>query len=142
MDNQDTSSQGKPVTQAGFQPAAGPGLAEQIREFESHLPTANEAFASIASIVPGFAGYKSAEDRRIADKQLRAVIGERLSTYKDRLDAVVESLTRAGTLDDVALVDQSGRRLGRLIDRMRFADYGYAAVFDRVQIGDAELARI
>jgi hypothetical protein len=25
---------------------------------------------------------------------------------------------------------------------MRFADYGYAAVFDRVQMGDAELARI
>jgi hypothetical protein len=29
-----------------------------------------------------------------------------------------------------------------LIDRMRFADYGYAAVFDRVQMGDAELARV
>jgi hypothetical protein len=25
---------------------------------------------------------------------------------------------------------------------MRFADYGYAAVFDRVQMGDSELARI
>ena len=25
---------------------------------------------------------------------------------------------------------------------MRFADYGYAAVFDRVQMGDAQLARL
>lgn len=120
----------------------GPTFGERVHEFESHLPTLNEALANIASFVPGFAGYKTSEDRRIADKQLRAVIGERLSKVKDRLDGVVETLSRGGTLDGLPLIDQSGRRLERLIDRMRFADYGYAAVFDRVQMGDAELARI
>lgn len=115
---------------------------EQVHAFEARLPSLNEALATLASFIPGFAGYKSTEDRRIGDKQLRAVIGERLSNVKDRLDAVVESLSRGGNLDGVALIDQSGRRMARLIDRMRFADYGYAAVFDRVQMGDAELAKI
>ena len=132
------SSPNQPVPAA--QPV--PTFGDRVHDFEAHLPTLNQALSNIASFVPGFAGYKSSEDRRIADKQLRAVIGERLTKIKDRLDGVVDSLSRAGTLDGLALVDQSGRRLERLIDRMRFADYGYAAVFDRVQMGDAELARI
>lgn len=106
------------------------------------MPSLNQALSSIASYIPGFAGYKSAEDRRIADKQLRSVIGERLTKLKGRLDDAVDSLSRAGNMEGLALIDQSGRRLERLIDRMRFADYGYAAVFDRVQMGDAELARV
>ena len=120
----------------------GPSIGERVHEFESHLPPLNEALSTLASFVPGFAGYKSTEDRRIADKQLRAVIGERLTNVRGKLDAVVDTLSRSGSLDGVALIDQSSRRLGRLIDRMRFADYGYAAVFDRIQMGDAELAKI
>src|SRR5438132_8974267 len=123
-------------------PTATPTFGERVHEFESHLPTLNEALSNVASFVPGFAGYKSTEERRIADKQLRAVIGERLSKVKDRLDGVVDSLSRSGVMDGLPLIDQSGRRLERLIDRMRFADYGYAAVFDRVQLGDTELTKI
>src|ERR1700730_3999946 len=109
-----------PTPPATPQPAPGPGFGERIHEFESSLPTLNEAFSNIASFVPGFAGYKSQDERRNVDKQLRALICERLSKVKPRLDGVVDSLSRAGTLDGLALVDQSGRRLSRLIDRMRF----------------------
>ena len=107
-----------------------------------HPTTIGEALNNLAMHIPGFAGYKSSEDRRIADKQLRAVIGERLSRVKDRLDRVVESLSRSGDLDSLAIIDQSGRKLERLIDRMRFANYGYTAVFDRIQIGDDQLLKI
>ncbi|MBV8082064.1 MAG: hypothetical protein JO293_01825 [Candidatus Eremiobacteraeota bacterium] len=117
-------------------PAAGAPHAD------SHMPSVGEALSNLAHLIPGFAGYKAVEDRRIADKQLRATIGERLTGVQDRLDAVVDATSRAGSLDGIALVDQSKRRLGRLIDRMRFADYGYSAVFDRVQLGDPELARL
>ncbi|HKW44606.1 MAG TPA: hypothetical protein VJN22_03050, partial [Candidatus Eremiobacteraceae bacterium] len=55
---------------------------------------------------------------------------------------VVESLSRSGDLDSLAIIDQSGRKLERLIDRMRFANYGYTAVFDRIQIGDDQLLKI
>ena len=125
-------------TPAGPQPT----LQQRVDAFSSHLPSVGEALSNLAHLIPGFAGYKAVEDRRIADKQLRAVIGEHLTTIKDRLDAVTENATRSGNLDGIALVDQTGRRLERLIDRMRFADYGYSAVFDRVQLGEPELARL
>jgi len=107
-----------------------------------HPTTVGEALNNLAMHIPGFAGYKSIEDRRIADKQLRAVIGEHLSAVNDRLDRVVDALSRAGKLDSLALIDQSSRKLERLIDRMRFADYGYTAVFDRIQMGDAQLMQL
>src|SRR5215469_10753341 len=87
--------------------APGPSIGERIHEFESHIPSLNEALSTLASFVPGFAGYKSTEDRRIADKQLRAVIGERLTNVRGRLDGVVDTLSRSGSLDGVALIDQS-----------------------------------
>jgi hypothetical protein len=108
----------------------------------THAGSVGAALSNLASYIPGFAGYKAVEDRRIADKQLRAVIGERLSKLKGRLDGVIDTLSRAGNMDSLAIIDQSGRRLEKLIDRMRFADYGYAAVFDRVQMGEPELTRI
>lgn len=124
------------------QPPPQPNLEQRVENFNTHLPSLGEALSNLAHLIPGFAGYKAVEDRRIADKQLRAVIGERLTKIKERLDGVVDGLSRAGNLDGLALIDQSGRRLERLIDRMRFADYGYSAVFDRVQLGDPELARL
>ena len=123
-------------------PATPTPAATQSAPAISHLPPVGEALSNLAHLIPGFAGYKAVEDRRIADKQLRATIGERLSAIKERLDAVVDSITRSGSLDGLPLIDQSGRRLEKLIDRMRFADYGYSAVFDRVQLGEPELARL
>lgn len=124
------------------QPMPHPSLEQRVDSFSAQLPPVGEALSNLAHLIPGFAGYKAVEDRRMADKQLRAVIGERLTRIKDRLDAVVDSISRSGNLDGIALIDLSGRRLERLIDRMRFADYGYSAVFDRVQLGDPELARL
>jgi hypothetical protein len=125
--------------QGGTPAVTAPGPVESLI---GHPATIGEALNNLAMHIPGFAGYKSAEDRRIADKQLRAVIGERFSKVKDRLDRVVDALSRSGKLDSLAIIDQSGRKLERLIDRMRFADYGYTAVFDRVQLGDAQLLQI
>ncbi len=123
-------AQGAPVQPAATHPSI------------THAGSVGEALSNLASYIPGFAGYKGVEDRRIADKQLRAIIGERLSKTKGRLDGVIDTLSRAGNMDSLALIDQSGRRMEKLIDRMRFADYGYAAVFDRVQMGEPELTRI
>jgi hypothetical protein len=129
-----------PTPLPGGTPAVtAPGAVESLI---GHPANVGEALSNLAMHIPGFAGYKEAEDRRIADKQLRAVIGEYLSKVKDRLDRVVEALSRSGNLDSLAIIDQSGRKLERLIDRMRFADYGFAAVFDRVQLGDAQLLQL
>jgi hypothetical protein len=131
----DTSDQSNgSAQQSAPAPAQHPGI--------GHATSVGEALSNLMSYIPGFAGYKGVEDRRLADKQLRAVIGERLVKVKGRLDGLVDSLSRSGNLETLPLIDQSGRRLEKLVDKMRFADYGYAAVFDRVQIGEPELARI
>ncbi len=130
-----------PVSPAAA-PAPGPTFQQRVDTINAHLPSVGDALANIAHLIPGFAGYKAVEDRRTADKQLRAIIGERLTGIKGRLDGVVDSISRSGSLDGLSLIDLSGRRLEKLIDRMRFADYGYSAVFDRVQLGDPELARL
>lgn len=140
----DTSGQNSGQTTApaaSSQTTAGPTPATSAQPNPMHA-SVGQALSNLASWIPGFAGYKAVEDRRIADKQLRAVIGERLQKIKGRLDSLVDSISRSGNLDGLALIDQTGRRLERLIDRMRFADYGYAAVFDRVQLGENEVARL
>jgi hypothetical protein len=141
----DTSNQGgsaaapAPPAPASVAPEAGP---QGPHPSVTHAGSVGEALSNLASYIPGFAGYKAVEDRRIADKQLRAVIGESLTQVKARLDNLIDTLSRSGSMDNLAVIDQSGRRLEKLIDRMRFADYGYAAVFDRVQMGEPELTRI
>ncbi len=143
MDTSNSSSGPTQPTPAANAPAqATPAQAAAPHPSITHAGSIGEALSNLASYIPGFAGYKGVEDRRIADKQLRAVIGERLAKIKGRLDGVTDTLSRSGNMDNLALIDQSGRRLEKLIDRMRFADYGYAAVFDRVQMGEAELTRI
>jgi hypothetical protein len=138
-----TDQTGTPAAQTAT-PAATPqsAPAAQTAPGLKHAGSIGEALSNLASYIPGFAGYKAVEDRRIADKQLRAVIGERLARVKERLDTLTDSISRGGSMDGLALIDQSGRKLNRLVDRMRFADYGYAAVFDRVQLGESEITRL
>jgi hypothetical protein len=144
----DTNNQsGQPANPSTSTPSAPAQASPQSPQAPSHpsishAGSVGEALSNLASWIPGFAGYKAVEDRRIADKQLRAVIGERLSKIKSRLDNLVDTLSRSGNMDSLPLIDQSGRRMEKIIDRMRFADYGYAAVFDRVQMGEPELNRL
>lgn len=138
----DSTDQTTPANEATTPAAtAQPAPAPQASPGLKHA-SVGEALSNLASYIPGFTGYKAVEDRRIADKQLRAVIGERLAKVKARLDALTDSISRGGSMAGLALIDQSGRKLNRLVDRMRFADYGYAAVFDRVQLGEPELTRL
>ena len=144
MDTNNQSGQPANPTQASNAPGQASPQSPQAPPHPSisHAGSVGEALSNLASWIPGFAGYKAVEDRRIADKQLRAIIGERLSKIKSRLDNLVDTLSRSGNMDSLALIDQSGRRMEKIIDRMRFADYGYAAVFDRVQMGEPELNRL
>jgi len=143
----DSNNQGGQPANTNTPAPTAPGPAPQSAQAPahpsiSHAGSVGEALSNLATWIPGFAGYKAVEDRRIVDKQLRAVIGERLSKVKSRLDNLVDTLSRSGNMDSLTLIDQSGRRMEKIIDRMRFADYGYAAVFDRVQMGEPELLRL
>lgn len=89
--------------------------------------------------VPGIRGYKKKEIRRETDKIQRVYVAERLDTCLGKLDDVKLDLVKAGNLDALGEIDVVMRRLRTAADRVRFADYGYAGMFDPVKVGVEKL---
>jgi hypothetical protein len=89
--------------------------------------------------VPGIRGYKKKEIRRETDKIQRVYIGERLDSCLGKLDDIKLGLVKAGKLDAVGEVDVLMRKLRTVRDRVQFADYGYAGMFDPVKVGVEKL---
>jgi hypothetical protein len=88
-----------------------------------------------AEKIPGIRGYKKKEIRRETDKIQRVYVAERLDTCLGKLDDVKLDLVKAGNLDALGEIDVVMRKLRTAADRVRFADYGYAGMFDPVKVG-------
>jgi len=96
----------------------------------------------IARMVPGYAGYKDKELRREADKRQRDYLARRLSEEKSRLESANARMAERMLLDALGASDRVARRLEKIIDRVRFASYGYAGFFDIAKVREEELDRI
>ena len=66
-------------------------------------------------------------------------VAERLDTCLGKLDDVKLDLVKAGNLDALGEIDVVMRKLRTAADRVRFADYGYAGMFDPVKVGVEKL---
>jgi hypothetical protein len=108
------------------------GIDERIQESKNW-------FERAAEHVPGYKGYKEKELRREADKIQRLYVAERLEAARKRLDDVQLDLTRRASLDMLSLIDEAIRKLRTIRDRIQFADYGYAGLFDTVKVDQAKL---
>lgn len=84
--------------------------------------------------VPEYEGYKQKELRREADKIQRVYVAERLSAACEKLAGVQLDLTRRGGLEMLGVIDASIRGLRTVRDRIQFADYGYAGLFDATKV--------
>jgi hypothetical protein len=111
---------------------ASMGIDERITESENW-------FERAAKHLPGYRGYKAKELRREADKIQRLYVAERLDACRARLEEVQLDLTRQGKLDALAIIDTAVRRTRTIRDRIQFADYGHAGLFDTTKVGEAEL---
>ncbi len=89
--------------------------------------------------LPGISGYVDKELRRDADKRLRELIAGELEELKQSLLSVQLLLLEGKGLLWMDNVDTAVQKLQLLVDRIRTAAYGYAGLFDPVQIGAAEL---
>ena len=89
--------------------------------------------------IPGIRGYKQKEIRRETDKIERVYIAERLDTCLGKLDDVKLDLVKAGNLDTLGEIDVAMRKLRTVRDRIQFADYGYAGMFDPTKVGVEKL---
>jgi len=92
-------------------------------------------FERIAEKVPGYRGYKQKELRREADKIERLHVGETLDAGRRKLEELQLDLTRRGDLEMTGIIDTTIRKLRTVRDRVQYADYGYAGLFDTTKVG-------
>lgn len=100
------------------------------------------ALEKVIDSIPGWGGYQKRQKRREADRLLRETLARRLQEQRQRLDAAQKKLISHGRLDLVDDVESAVTQLKTFTDRIRFASYGYAGVFDAVKVGEDELQRL
>jgi hypothetical protein len=96
----------------------------------------------IARVIPGYGGYKDKELRREADKLQRTYLSKRIREEKARLERVNGELGRKLFMDAIGEADRTAKRMEKVMDRVRFASYGYAGFFDLVKVRENELDKI
>jgi predicted aminopeptidase len=96
----------------------------------------------LAQRIPGFSGYREREIRRNADQQLRLSLVRLLDEKRALLDARQRQAAMDTDLKVAHALDRLTKRLERVRDGIRFADYGYTGWFDAVKIKEAELDRL
>ena len=107
-----------------------PDASDKIRGF----------FEKVIRIVPGYAGYADKESRRDTDKIVRMHLAGQLQEVKAAFDHFTADLTRKpGCLELLTPANSIAKLLEKLIDRLKFADYGYAGFFDQDKIQEPQL---
>lgn len=100
------------------------------------------AFENILHAIPGFRGYLDKEWRRESDKMEREFVAGKLSENKAVLKEATIALSRSGGLEAMSDLDRVDKKLDKLVQRIRFANYGASGFFDTVKVGEAELDRV
>ncbi len=98
-----------------------------------------QSITSIASSIPGYAGYQAKERRRDSDRILRERLTTQYNAQRDRLTRVQQDAVRSGQLDYVDEIEGANQLLSRFISRLHVAPTGYAGWFDAAQIQEADL---
>ena len=108
------------------------GIDERIEESKNW-------FERLMQHIPGYKGYKEKELGREADKIERLYVAERLDSSRKKLEDLQLELTQRGKLDMLGVVDVTTRKLRKVRDRVQFADYGYAGLFDTTKVGKEKI---
>ena len=96
----------------------------------------------IRKTLSGFIGYLDRENRREADKLLRATIASRYEQQWGRISTIQRQMIEAGNLEQVDQLEAAAIKLRTFIDRVKSASYGYAGFFDAVRVNETELQKI
>lgn len=100
------------------------------------------AVEKVINAIPGWSGYQKRQKRRQADKLLRETLADKLAAQRRRMNAAQKKLLKHGRLDLVGDVESAQTQLKTFADRVRFASYGYAGLFDAVKIEEDELKQL
>ena len=100
------------------------------------------ALEQIANAIPGFKGYREKELRRDADRLQREYLSARLEECKKALNDQAAAASRSGDLAAINDLETARKRLDKVVNRIRYADRGYAGFFDTIKVEEAALARV
>ena len=95
----------------------------------------------IASIIPGYHGYKEKELRRETDRLVRMEAAMRLKQAKDAIRKALSSpfVVMKMSNEDTWLADTLVDRLDRVTQRIDKAVAGYAGLYDAVKVREDKL---
>jgi len=92
----------------------------------------------IFELVPGYGGYHDKERRRSADKILREFLAKRLERTKKVILKLCGGLTDKGEIGLLKLLGRQMKKIEKIADKLRFANYGYTGLFALTKI-DAKI---
>jgi hypothetical protein len=115
---------------------------ETVAGIDDRIEDSKNSFERMVENLPGYKGYKDKELRREADKTQRLYVAERLDGVLARLDSLKLDLVNRADLEKVGLVDVTARKLRTVADKIRYADYGYAGLFDADKVNEIVLDQL
>lgn len=99
-----------------------------------------ERVERLARLVPGVGPYQDREGLRETDKRVRTVLADLLGGLARDLGPAQRLLAEGNGLERLPALDRVARLLNTLADRIRYASYGFAGIFDIHKVREAELA--
>ncbi len=98
--------------------------------------------SNLAWLIPGYAGYRTKEDRRDADKQLRMYLAGQYVAERENLTILAQHLVASGRLDLVARLEPVEQMLARFIARLETAPRGYGGWFSATELSESDLEKL
>lgn len=79
--------------------------------------------------VPGYRGYRLKEERRDADRRVRAAVADAYEAELARVERIGRDLANDRRLGEIASVERASQAIRHYIDRVRTATPGYGGLF-------------
>lgn len=99
-------------------------------------------FDKIGTLIPGYRGYSERESRRNCDKILREGVVQKLIEIEKNLNEQMLSLVKQKKYEEVAIIEESRKKINTFLSRVKYAPHGVSAFFTDNQIREDELMRI
>ena len=79
--------------------------------------------------IPGYRGYRLKEERRDADRRVRAAVADTYAVELVRVERIGRDLANARRLGDIGVVERASQAIRHYIDRVRSVTPGYGGLF-------------
>ena len=79
--------------------------------------------------IPGYRGYRLKEERRDADRRVRAAVADAYAAELARVERIGRDLANARRLGEIGAVERASQAIRHYIDRVRSLTPGYGGIF-------------